>query len=150
MWLGDLTEVVEDVQAVEAAHRAYYEAWERDDLDALCAMWVDAPDVTLILPGGEPSHGPEAVRDQLRELLDLTPGIQFLFEDISVGMRGDLARLTCIESPMTPDSFTLGDISEQLELSRLSIATLFLRTEQGWRVWHHQAAPVVTHLDLGG
>ena len=142
--------MVDDVGDVEAVHRAFYDAWERADIDGLCEMWVDSTDVSLILPGGEPCRGPDNIRRQLTEMVALTPGIQFLFEDLHVSVHGEVATLTCVESPLTTDAFGRTDVSEHLELSRLAVTMVFLRTPAGWRVWHHQAAPVVTHLDLGG
>lgn len=151
---GEPSDEAADRLAVEAAHRAYYDAWERGDVSAVGAAWLPDDDVCCVFPGGEPTVGAAAVRAQVEEGVALTPGIQFLFEDVDVRVRGDVARLTCIENAITPGTFSLADVADfpeemvDLPSARLAVTSTFVRTADGWKLWMHTVGPVLTHLDL--
>lgn len=144
----------DDRAEVEAAHRAFYHAWEQGDLDAMLGCWLDDDEVSCVFPGAEPVHGTPAVRRQWEQLLGLTQGIQFLFEQVVVALRGDVAVLTCVESAMAPGAFELGSLAPfpdelaHLPSARLAVTSTFVRTADGWKVCQHMAGPVLTHLDL--
>lgn len=140
-------DVRSDHAAVEAAHRAYYAAWEDADPEAIMAAWADDDRVCCILPGNPPHHGREAVRQRVLEGLEFTPELQFVFSDIVVTVQADLARLTCVETVITPDTFG-GDPDLEAALAKLAVTSLFVRTPAGWKLWHHQAGPMLTHLRL--
>lgn len=142
-----------DREAVERAHRDFYAAWERGDLAAMASAWLDDDGISCVFPGSEPVHG-AAVRGHWEQLLPLTQGIQFLFEQVTVTLRGDVAVLTCLENAVTPGTFQLGPLAPfpdevaHLPSARLAVASTFVRTPDGWRLCHHMAGPVLTHLDL--
>ncbi|MGD9958509.1 YybH family protein [Nocardioides sp.] len=133
--------------AVEAAHRAYYAAWEAGDGNAIMAAWADDDRICCVLPGNPPHHGRVEVWDRILEGLDLTPGLQFVFSDVVVTVRDDLARLTCVETVITPETFDQGPEMEAA-LAKLAVTSLFVHTDHGWKLWHHQAGPMLTHLRL--
>jgi ketosteroid isomerase-like protein len=144
---GSVDGIVADRDAVEAAHRAFYAAWEAGDLDAACGVWHESDDICCIFPGDEPAIGRQAVCDRVGEGFRVAPGLQFLFEHVDVSLQGDFARLTCIENVVTPDAFEVDDDPEA-DFAKLAVTSLFVRTDCGWRLWHHQAGPVLTHLQL--
>lgn len=143
-----------DRAAVEAAHRDFYDAWERGDLAAMTSAWLDDDEVACVFPGSEPVRGAAAVREQWSELARLTPGIQFLFEEVHVSLRGDVALLTCLENAVTSGTFQLGPVAPfpdelaHLPSARLAVASTFVRTPAGWLLCQHMAGPVLTNLDL--
>jgi ketosteroid isomerase-like protein len=132
---------------VEAAHRGYYAAWEAGNLRAVADAWLEAEDVCCVFPGAEPHLGSDDVRRLVTEGVELTPGIQFLFEQVDVTVRGDVARLSCVENVVTADTFSLSDVTD-LPATRMGVTSTFVRTPDGWRLWLHTVGPVITHLDL--
>lgn len=138
---------LEDREAVEAAHRAYYAAWEVGDPQAIMDVWADDDRVCYILPGNGPNHGRTAVRERVMETMTFAAGLQFLFTEIDVTVSGDVARLTCVETVISPDTFG-GDEEMAAALAKLAVTSLFMRTADGWKMWHHQAGPMLTHLRL--
>lgn len=138
-------ESADDAAAVEAAHRAYYTAWEVADVDTLVDAWLDSEGVCCAYPGVTPVHGRRAVFAQIAEGVDLTPGIQFLFEDVVVVVRGNVARLSCVETVVS-GAFDLSDLD--LQTSRLATTTTFVGTADGWKIWTYHAGPVLSDVHL--
>ena len=52
------------------ANRAFYDALERLDLDALRVCWLDDPSVKCVHPGGELIVGPERVLESWRRIFE--------------------------------------------------------------------------------
>jgi uncharacterized protein (TIGR02246 family) len=138
---------VGDREAVEAAHRAFYAAWEANDPAALCAVWHESDDICCVYPGNEPAVGREGVCDHVRGALRAAPVLQFFFSDVAVSVRGDVARLTCVENVVTADSFG-ADAEQGSAFAKLAVTSIFIRSDSGWKLWHHHASPILTHLRL--
>lgn len=128
---------------VEAAHRAFYEAWERGNAAAAIAQWADTEVITLAFPGCAPSHGRSDVHRLIDEAVALTPGIQFFFEDVHVWVRGETALLTCVENVLMPGQLTLAGAPDQ-SMSRLAVNSTYLWTTDGWRLASHMSGPVLS------
>ncbi|KQY50224.1 MULTISPECIES: YybH family protein [unclassified Nocardioides] len=133
--------------AVEAAHRAFYAAWERGDAAAALGFWIDADDISCTFPGVPGVMGRDEVRTQLSEGIELTSGIQFLFEDLNVAVRGSVAWLACVENVILPGVLTLEDVVD-LPGSQLAVTSVYHRIGADWLLWCHQAGPVLSNLDL--
>jgi ketosteroid isomerase-like protein len=133
-----------DRAAVEAANAAFYAAFEEGDLDAMRALWLDDPDSVCIHPGALPVRGAGAVHRSWALVMAHTSYIQFFLTDVEISLRDDVATVTCTENVLT------GDDSTGLNAfgGAKAVATnVFVRTDDGWRLWIHHASPVLSGGD---
>ena len=127
-------------EQVAAANEDFYAAVERGDLDALKDIWVDESTAVCIHPGATPIHGTRNVLRSWALIMANTDYIQFFLTEVAVSVNGDVAAVTCRENILTaadsgPQGFN-GGLAEALNV--------FVRRDGGWRLWLHQAAPVVS------
>jgi ketosteroid isomerase-like protein len=129
---------------VEAANAAFYAAFEEADLDAMRALWLDAPDSVCVHPGAMPVRGAGAVHRSWALVMAHTTYIQFFLTDVEVSLRDDVATVTCTENVLTGDDRTGPDVFG----GATALATqVFVRTPDGWRLWLRHAAPVLSDAD---
>jgi ketosteroid isomerase-like protein len=129
-----------DLEVVTSANEEFYAAVERGDLDALKQIWVDESTAVCIHPGASPIHGTRNVMRSWALIMANTDYIQFFLTDVEVSVEGDVAAVTCRENILTaadsgPQGFN-GGLAEALNV--------FVRRDGRWRLWLHQAAPVVS------
>jgi ketosteroid isomerase-like protein len=126
---------------VEAANTAFYAAFETADLDAMQELWLDDPDTVCVHPGAVPVRGTGPISRSWALIMANTPYIQFFLTDVEVGIRGDVASVTCTENVLTGDERTGPDAFGGAK----AVATnVFVRTPDGWRLWVHHSAPVLS------
>src|SRR5688572_19635668 len=65
-WGGRVTSVTKDGLAIRQANAAFYEAFERLDLDAMSSLWARTVTVTCVHPGWDMVSGYEAVMQSWR------------------------------------------------------------------------------------
>ncbi|MFD5080392.1 nuclear transport factor 2 family protein [Streptomyces sp. NPDC058371] len=149
-----------DVEQVELANTAFYEALERGDFDALSALWLtpadlghdedvhdpaDAAVISCVHPGWPVLFGRGEVLRSYALIMANTEYIQFFLTDVHVSVTGDTALVTCTENilsggPPPDDSDELGPLVGQLVVA----TNVFHRTPDGWKLWSHHASPVLT------
>lgn len=131
-----------DVEAVEAANTALYEAVERGDLEALGEMWLDAQ-VSVVHPGWPVLTGRGEVMRSYALIMANTEYIQFFLTDVEVSVLGDTAVVTCTENILSGGPAEDGEIGPLV--GGLVVATnIFHRAEDGsWRLWAHHGSPVL-------
>ncbi|MGA8211211.1 MAG: nuclear transport factor 2 family protein [Nocardioidaceae bacterium] len=125
---------------VEAANAAFYAAIEAADLDAMRALWLDAPDSVCVHPGGVPVRGAGPIGRSWALVMASTDYIQFFLTDVAVALRADVASVTVTENVLTGDRSTGPDAFGG---SKAVATNIFVRTAVGWRLWVHHAAPVL-------
>ncbi|HEX8803511.1 MAG TPA: nuclear transport factor 2 family protein, partial [Acidimicrobiales bacterium] len=86
-----------DVDAVLAVNRAFYDAFERRDMDAMSDVWEHGDDVVCTHPGWRALHGWGAVAGSWFALFGSSPPIQFILTDERVRVVGDVAWVTVEE-----------------------------------------------------
>jgi ketosteroid isomerase-like protein len=122
-------------------HRAFYDAVETGDVDLMASLWVDDPDVSCVHPGAVPLRGTSQVLRSWTVLMANVGYIQFFLTDVEVGLHGDVASVTCTENVLTGDERA----GTELFGGGSAVATnVFVRTPDGWRLWLHHTAPVVS------
>jgi len=140
-----------DVDAVEAANTALYDAFETGDIDLMGALWLDdggmdgIEEVTCVHPGWAPVRGRGAVLRSWSVIMANTAYIQFVLTDVHVHVNGDVAVVTCGENILTgmpdaPDNHPAPGFTG----GRAVATNVFRRTTEGWRLWVHHASPVLT------
>jgi ketosteroid isomerase-like protein len=125
-----VTEAV-DVDAVIAANRAFYEAFEARDIDAMSDLWEHGDDVVCTHPGWRTLHGWGAVAGSWYALFGAGSPIQFILTDERVHGTGDLAWVSVEENL----------IGEGLG-GTVAALNLFRRGGSRWRMVAHHGSPV--------
>jgi len=133
----------EDEAAVEAANEAFYAAVEAGDLDALTALWRADERAVCVHPGAAPIHGTAQVLRSWALIMANTSYIQFFLTDVRVTVAGETAVVTCTENILSADdSAEHRGETDVFRGGRAQALNVFTRTDTGWRLWIHQAAPV--------
>jgi ketosteroid isomerase-like protein len=128
-----VTEAV-DVNAVTAANRAFYEAFEARDIDAMSDLWEHGDDIVCTHPGWKPLHGWGAVAGSWFALFGGGAPVQFILTDERVQGSGDLAWVTVEEN-------LIGDGGG----STVAALNLFRRSDDGrWLMVAHHGSPVAS------
>lgn len=99
-----------DVEQVELANTAFYEAMERGDFEELSSLWLaplDTSDddfegegavVSCVHPGWPVLNGRGEVLRSYALIMANTEYIQFFLTDVRVSVSGDTALVTCTEN----------------------------------------------------
>lgn len=140
-----------DVEAVEAANTALYEALERGDLAALGERWLDGVDepeltdseVSVVHPGWPVLTGRGEVLRSYALIMASTEYIQFFLTDVEISVLGDTALVTCTENILSggpaEEDGSVGPL-----VGGLVVATnIFRRTVGGWKLWARHGSPVL-------
>lgn len=132
-----------DVMAVEAVNADFYAAFESADLDKMGLVWADGPyadEVVCVHPGWPLLRGRGTVLRSWALIMANTPYIQFVLTDTQVRITGDQAIVTCAENIITAvEEFDHGVMSG----GSVVTTNVFIRTEDGWRMWLHHGSPVL-------
>ena len=130
-----------DHAEVEAANAAYYAAFEAADLDAMQDLWLDDPETLCVHPGALPVRGTPAINRSWALIMANTAYIQFFLTDVEVSVLESTASVTCTENVLTaPD----GTDTDSFGGAKAVATNVFVRTEDGWRLWIHHASPVLS------
>jgi uncharacterized protein (TIGR02246 family) len=129
---------------VEAVNAAFYAAFETGDLDAMRGLWLEDPETLCVHPGALPVRGTSAISRSWALIMANTPYIQFFLTDVEVSVLDDVASVTCTENVLTADETMERDTFGG---ARAVATNVFVRTEDGWRLWIHHSSPVLSGAD---
>ncbi|MFC7308323.1 nuclear transport factor 2 family protein [Streptomyces monticola] len=143
-----------DIEAVESANTAFYEALEQGAFEGLSDLWVSDDDedgaaetVSCVHPGWPVLTGRGEVLRSYALIMANTEYIQFFLTDVKVGVHGDTALVSCTENILSggpaEESGELGPLVGQLVVA----TNVFRRTSDGWKMWSHHASPVLAETD---
>lgn len=139
-----------DVENVEAANTAFYEAMERGDFEEISGLWLDgaeADDISCVHPGWPVLSGRGEVLRSYAVIMANTEYIQFFLTDVRVSVSGDTAVVTCTENILSggpaEEAGELGPLVGQLVVA----TNVFRRTPDGWRIWSHHGSPVLAESE---
>ncbi|WP_149829233.1 nuclear transport factor 2 family protein [Streptomyces tailanensis] len=152
-----------DVEQVELANTAFYEAMEQGDFETLSSLWLDPADlgvdkeyhdpaetgvISCVHPGWPVLTGRGEVLRSYALIMANTEYIQFFLTDVHVSVTGDTALVTCTENILSGGPAPDGGNELGPLVGQLVVATnLFHRTADGWKLWSHHASPVLTESD---
>lgn len=120
-----------DEAAVRAAHRAFYDAFEGRDLDAMSEVWEHSDRVLCTHPGWQTLRGWGAISGSWFALFDGPNPLQFILTDEVVVVEGDTAWVSVDENLIGAD---IG--------ATIAALNLFHRHEGRWRLVAHHGSPV--------
>ena len=121
---------------VARVHRAFYDAIEALDIDAMERVWLDDERVQCVHPGWELLIGRARVLEAWRAIFANTSEIHFELADLGIEIHGEIAGATCVERIRS----SAGD--ETLEAAAVA-TNLFLLREGTWRLMLHHASPIL-------
>ncbi len=84
--------------AVLAANRAFYDAFEAQDLNALSGIWEQSDRAVCTHPGWATLHGWEDIRKSFAMIFDGSEGLQFIATNERVQVLGNTAWVTLDEN----------------------------------------------------
>ena len=121
-----------DWQTPDATERAFYNAFVRQDLDAMMEVWADDRPVFCIHPGGMLLSGLEEVEQSWQQIF--LAEIPFRFDLVHHGRQ------------QFDGQFSLHQLSETLYLRDRSVGVIqvsngYCATPKGWRMVLHHASP---------
>ena len=125
--------------AVLAANRAFYSAFEAIDMDAMSDVWEHSDRIAVTHPGWPTLRGWPSVAGSWDAIFRNTPYIQFVLTGEEVQVDGDVAWVTLDENILQSAS------SDELSGSKATSINVFVRDEADdarWRMVVHHASPV--------
>jgi ketosteroid isomerase-like protein len=118
------------------ANRAFYRAFEKLDLEAMRAVWLDDDGVKCVHPGWPLLSGIERVMGSWEAIFESTSAIAFELADLVVRIVGGLGWVTNVERMRMSEAAG--------ERGAEALATnLFTMRDGVWRMVLHHASPIV-------
>jgi uncharacterized protein (TIGR02246 family) len=115
----------------EEAEKAFYEAFQQEDLELMMSVWADDEDITCIHPGGNRLEGQTLVRESWEQIFRHENGIKFEINQKRVLIENDIAIHHVIES-----IYMDGELQSEI------IATnLYRKSHDSWQMILHHASP---------
>ena len=111
---------------------AFYDAFERADLNLMMTVWADEPGIVCIHPSGSRLAGITAIRRSFTEIFSQGPSAK-----VKVGeLRSHEGQTLAIHSVY--ESFTVPDQKENIP--PVLATNVYLLTPHGWRMTLHHAS----------
>ena len=121
------------------AEAAFYEAFEKSDLEAMMDVWADDDDIVCVHPGGVRLAGAEQVREAWRQIFAGGQTLRFRLRQ-QQALNGMTLVVHSVYEQIT--------VASEARARQPVIATnVYMRTESGWRMVVHHASLV--HASLG-
>ena len=135
-------EQTSDIEAVRAANRAFFKAFESRDIAKMDEVWAHEGQVTCAHPTRSLAVGWPEIREIWQTILNNVGEIRFDIVDEHIEVHGDLAWLVCVE--LVGERLIFGESQTEL------LATNLYRREHGrWLLVHHHSSPLVTRRGQG-
>lgn len=121
-----------DREAVAAANKAFYAAFEARDLDAMSRLWEHSDRIVCTHPGWASLRGWGQVAASFFALFQNSQHLQFILTKESIEVVGDMGWATVDEN-----------ILQSTNATTVAALNLFVRGDDGdWRMVAHHASPV--------
>jgi ketosteroid isomerase-like protein len=114
---------------VLAANQAFYQAFAARDMAGMDSLWAKGVPVACIHPGWNVLRGRELVIASWRSILGSDSSPDVMCGNASAHVLGESAFVIC---------------EEQVADDVLIATNVFVRERGGWKLAHHQAAPIAT------
>ena len=126
----------------QEAEAAFYEAFEKADLEAMMAVWADDDDIMCVHPGGIRLSGMAQVREAWRQIFAGGQMLRFRLRHQQFVNGMTLAVHSAYEQV---------SVAGEAQARNPVIATnIYMRTENGWRMVVHHASPAPVSPDPEG
>ena len=115
----------------DEAEKAFYAAFQQEDLEFMLSVWADGEDVTCIHPGGSRLQGQTAIRESWEQMFKHENGIKFEINQKRVLVENDIAIHHVIE---------LIYMDGKLQ-SEIIATNVFKKNNESWHMILHHASP---------
>ena len=123
----------------QEAEAAFYEAFEKADLEAMMAVWADDDDIVCVHPGGIRLAGMAQVRESWRQIFAGGQTLRFQLRH-----QQSLNGMTLV----VHSAYEQVSVAGESQARNPVIATnIYMRTERGWRMVVHHASPAPVSPD---
>ena len=120
-------------ESPEAAEAAFYDAFERRDLDAMARVWDPEAEVSCIHPGGPRLDEFDMILDSWRAIFEGGQRLRLERAGVAPTTGADVA-VHCLHEVIR--------FGERFEQQGTVVATnVYRRTERGWKMVIHHASP---------
>lgn len=120
-------------RTAEEAERAFYEAFEAGDAEAMMDVWSDRESVTCVHPLGPPLVGHAAVEASWRSILVHAGGVRITVDVLRQNLWPDLVVHLVHEHIRLPD--------EARRNPPVVTTNIYQRSADGWHMVVHHASP---------
>ena len=118
------------------AERAFYDAFQRADVEEMMKVWADEDAIICIHPMGPRLDGRAAVAQSWQQIFAGSTPMRFELSEISCAVNESLA-VHCVYENI--------DHGSQLTQRSLVLATnVYRSTERGWHMVVHHASPAIS------
>jgi uncharacterized protein (TIGR02246 family) len=115
------------------AESAFYEAFEKSDLDAMMDVWADDEEIVCVHPGGPRLTGNEQIRESWRQIFAGGQTLKFRLRE-----QRAINGMTLVVHSV----YEQINVGGEARVRNPVIATnVYLRTQDGWRMVVHHASP---------
>jgi ketosteroid isomerase-like protein len=114
------------------ANEAFYDAFAKRDVAAMEAMWSQRSDIACVHPGWDALVGRREVLQSWRAILASPEAPEVECAGAVAHVLGDVAYVVC---------------NEVLPSAELCATNVFVRENGGWKLVHHHAGPVASHME---
>jgi len=117
----------------QEAEQAFYEAFQRADLDALMAVWAEDEDVFCVHPGAPRLTGLDKIRESFRQIFQSGVNMRFQLRGVQQ-LRGGLLAVHSVYEYITV-------VGEHRPANAVVATNVYANVGGGWRmVAHHGSA----------
>jgi ketosteroid isomerase-like protein len=131
----------EDHDAVLAANREFYRAFEVADLDAMSDVWAHSDEVSCVHPGWEALHGWAKVSASWMALFSGGQSLQFILTDEHVVVAADTAWVS-LEEHLVPSDLASGHPG-----GTVAALNVFIRSDGAWKMVAHHGSGIASRPD---
>ena len=111
---------------------AFYDAFERADLNLMMTVWADEPGIDCIHPQGPRLAGISAIRTSFTEIFSQGPNAKLKVSELRMNQSQTLSIHSVYET------FTIADRSEVIP--PVLATNVYMLTPDGWRMILHHAS----------
>jgi SnoaL-like protein len=126
--------VADPREVLRESNAAFYRAVEELDLAAMERLWLHESWVRCIHPGWDLLMGWDRIRQSWEQIFSGTSWIRVTPTGVDVQVLGDVGMVGCAENITATSD---GDVG----VAVAQATNLFLRTAEGWRMFHHHSSP---------
>ena len=118
----------------QEAEEAFYEAFQRADLEAMMSVWAEDDEVYCVHPGGPRLQGLDQIRESWRQFFSNGATMHVQLRGVQQ-MRGGLLAVHSAYEYLTL-------IGERGSASVVAATNVYLNSAGGWRMVAHHASPI--------
>jgi ketosteroid isomerase-like protein len=115
---------------------AFYDAFERADLNLMMAVWADEPNIVCIHPQGPRLAGIAAIRESFADIFSHGPNAQLQVSELRQQLGQTLAIHNVYETYITRDK----PGAAAPHIPPVLATNIYLLTPDGWRMTLHHAS----------